>query len=135
MSGCLVVGAGPGLGAAFARVFTREGLTVALAARDPAKLSEVCQETGATAFACDATREGDVIELFEAVQERLGVPQLVIYNASARVRGPIADLDAAAVERALSVSAFGGFLVGREAARRMWLLYQFTTNWKEKMPP
>jgi len=119
VSGCLVVGAGSGLGAAFARVFTREGLTVALAARDPAKLSEVCQETGATAFACDATREADVIELFESVQERLGVPRLVIYNASSRVRGPIADLDAASVERALSVSAFGGFLVAREAARRM----------------
>jgi NAD(P)-dependent dehydrogenase (short-subunit alcohol dehydrogenase family) len=116
---CLVVGAGPGLGAAFACVFTREGLPVALAARDSAKLGEVCKETGATAFACDATREADVIELFEAVQERLGVPRLVIYNASWRVRGPIADLDAASVERALSVSAFGGFLVGREAARRM----------------
>jgi len=116
---CLVVGAGAGLGAAFARVFTREGLAVALAARDPAKLREVCKETGATAFSCDATREADVIELFESVQERLGVPRLVIYTASARVRGPIADLDAAAVQQALTVTAFGGFLVAREAARRM----------------
>ena len=116
---CLVVGAGPGLGAAFARVFSREGLRVALAARDPSKLANVCKETGATAFACDATREADVIELFDAVQERFGVPRLVIYNASGRVRGPIADLEASAVERALSVTAFGGFLVGREAARRL----------------
>ncbi|HET9579343.1 MAG TPA: SDR family NAD(P)-dependent oxidoreductase, partial [Usitatibacter sp.] len=119
MTTCLVVGAGPGLGAAFARIFSREGMRVALAAREVGKLEAVCRETGARAFACDATREADVARLFETVTDELDSPRLVIYNASWRTRGPIAELDAADVERALAVSAFGGFLVGREAARRM----------------
>ena len=119
MKTCLVVGAGTGLGAAFARVFSAEGFGVALAARDPRKLEAVCQETGAKAFACDATREDEVSRLFASVEEQAGPPEVVIYNASGRVRGPVAELDAAQVQNALAVSAFGGFLVGREAARRM----------------
>ncbi|MGE5095694.1 MAG: SDR family NAD(P)-dependent oxidoreductase [Betaproteobacteria bacterium] len=119
MTTCLVVGAGPGLGAAFARVFSREGMRVALAARDVSRLEPVCRETGAKAFACDATREADVLRLFEGVEKALGAPQLVIYNASWRKRGPIAELEAQDIQAALAVTAFGGFLVGREAARRM----------------
>ena len=119
MKTCLVVGAGTGLGAAFARVFSAEGFRVALAARDPRKLEAVCRDTGAKAFACDATREDEVSRLFAAVEEQAGAPEAVIYNASGRVRGPVAELDAAQVQNALAVSAFGGFLVGREAARRM----------------
>src|SRR6185369_8129023 len=116
---CLVVGAGVGLGAAFARVFRNDGFEVALAARDPAKLAPVCEETGAHAFACNATKEQDVLRLFDAVEKQHGLPQLVIYNASTRVRGGVAELQAADVERTLAVTAFGGFLVGREAARRL----------------
>ena len=119
MTICLVVGAGTGLGAAFARVFSAEGVRVALAARHPDKLSAACDETGARAFACDTTVEEEVSRLFASVEEELGAPGIVIYNASARVRGPVADLDAAAVQNALAVTAFGAFLVGREAARRM----------------
>ena len=119
MTTCLVVGAGVGLGAAFARVFAGEGMKVALASRDPAKLAPVCREAGALPFACDATKEEDVVRLFDTVERDAGPPQLVIYNASSRVRGGVAELDAAAVERTLAVTAFGGFLVGREAARRL----------------
>ncbi|HET7401047.1 MAG TPA: SDR family NAD(P)-dependent oxidoreductase, partial [Usitatibacter sp.] len=119
MTTCLVVGAGVGLGAAFARVFAGEGMKVALVSRDPAKLAPVCREAGALPFACDATKEEDVVRLFDTVERDAGPPQLVIYNASSRVRGGVAELDAAAVERTLAVTAFGGFLVGREAARRL----------------
>ena len=119
MTTCLVVGAGVGLGAAFARVFSGEGLQVVLAARDPTKLAAVCEETGARSFGCDATREQEVVRLFDAVEKHHGLPQLVIYNASTRVRGSVAELTAVDVERTLSVTAFGGFLVGREAARRL----------------
>jgi NAD(P)-dependent dehydrogenase (short-subunit alcohol dehydrogenase family) len=115
----LIVGAGPNLSASLARLFSREGMAVALAARNAAKLAALVQETGARSYSCDASRAEEVSRLFEAVERDLGVPQLVVYNPSARVRGSIQELDPEEVERALRVSCFGGFLVAREAATRM----------------
>lgn len=115
----LIVGAGPGLSASLARLLRKEGLEVALAARDAAKLATLCAETGARAFACDARDEAQVQRLFGEVESAQGSPEVVVYNASARSRGPIVDIEAADVERALGVTAFGAFLVAREAARRM----------------
>jgi NAD(P)-dependent dehydrogenase (short-subunit alcohol dehydrogenase family) len=115
----LIVGAGRGLSASLARLFAGEGLRVALAARDTEKLAPLCAETGAKAFACDAVEPAQVARLFAAVEAATGVPDVVVYNASARARGPVAELVPAEVERAIMVSAFGGFLVAREAARRM----------------
>jgi NAD(P)-dependent dehydrogenase (short-subunit alcohol dehydrogenase family) len=60
-----------------------------------------------------------VAQLFTALDAKLGAPDVVIYNASARARGPLVDLDPVQVERAISVSAFGAFLVAQQAARRM----------------
>jgi NAD(P)-dependent dehydrogenase (short-subunit alcohol dehydrogenase family) len=115
----LIVGAGRGLSASLARLFAREGLRVALAARDTEKLAGLCDETGAKAFACDAIQADQVAHLFTAVESAIGAPDVVVYNASARARGPVAELVPAEVERAIMVSAFGGFLVAREAASRM----------------
>ncbi len=115
----LIVGAGRGLSASLARLFAGKGLRVALAARDAEKLAPLCAETGAKAFACDAVEPDQVARLFTAVEGATGVPDVVVYNASARARGPVAELVPAEVERAIMVSAFGGFLVAREAARRM----------------
>jgi NAD(P)-dependent dehydrogenase (short-subunit alcohol dehydrogenase family) len=115
----LIVGAGSGLSASLARRFAREGLQVALAARNSQKLANLCTETGAKAFACDATDPGQVDQMFRAVEAATGAPDVVVYNASARARGPVAELVPAEVERAIMVSAFGGFLVAREAAARM----------------
>jgi NAD(P)-dependent dehydrogenase (short-subunit alcohol dehydrogenase family) len=115
----LIVGAGPGLSASLARLLAKEGFRVALAARDPGKLAALAQETGALAIRCDATRAGEVEAAFAAVESRWGVPDLVVYNAAYRVRGPLVGLDPAEVERTLAVSAFGGFLVGQAAAKRM----------------
>lgn len=115
----LIVGAGPNLSASLARLFSREGMAVALAARNASKLTALAQETGARTYACDASRADEVAGLYEAVERDLGVPQLVVFNAGARVRGAIHELDPAEVERALRVACFGGFLVAREAARRM----------------
>ena len=115
----LIVGAGRGLSASLARLFTREGLRVALAARDTEKLASLCAETGAKAFACDAVQPEQVARLFAAVESAIEAPDVVVYNASARARGPVAELVPAEVERAIMVSAFGGFLVAREAAARM----------------
>jgi NAD(P)-dependent dehydrogenase (short-subunit alcohol dehydrogenase family) len=115
----LIVGAGRGLSASLARLFTREGLRVALAARDTEKLAPLCAETGAKAFACDAVQPEQVARLFTAVESAIEAPDVVVYNASARARGPVAELVPAEVERAIMVSGFGGFLVAREAAARM----------------
>jgi NAD(P)-dependent dehydrogenase (short-subunit alcohol dehydrogenase family) len=115
----LIVGAGSGLSASLARLFSREGLRVALAARNSEKLGQLCAETGAKAFACDAVDPGQVMQMFRAVEAATGEPDVVVYNASARARGPVAELIPAEVERAMMVSAYGGFLVAREAVARM----------------
>lgn len=115
----LIVGAGPGLSASLARRFTREGLKVALAARNTDKLKPIVDETGALAVAADATQPRDVAELFQTVEQRLGPPDVVVYNASARTRGPFVEQNPPDVANAITVSAYGGFLVAQEAARRM----------------
>jgi NAD(P)-dependent dehydrogenase (short-subunit alcohol dehydrogenase family) len=115
----LIVGAGHGLSASLARLFSHEGMRVAVAARKVEKLAALSAETGAHAFACDAVQPDQVARLFEDVERRIGSPDVVVYNASARARGPLIDLDPADVESALAVSAFGGFLVAQQAVRRM----------------
>ena len=118
-SRALIVGAGNGLSAAVARSFAKEGMAIALAARNPRKLDEISRAIGAKAFACDASVPQQVSGLFENVAKTIGEPDVVVYNASARVRGPVGTLAPIDVERALAVGAFGGFLVAREAARLM----------------
>lgn len=115
----LIVGAGQGLSASLARLFSREGMRVALASRNPDSLAALSVETGARAFFCDVVDAAAVRQLFSDVDKALGEPDVVVYNPSARARGPIAGLDPAEVERALAVCAFGGFLVAQQAARRM----------------
>jgi NAD(P)-dependent dehydrogenase (short-subunit alcohol dehydrogenase family) len=118
-STALIVGAGTGLSASLARTFHKAGLGIALAARDVDKLAELCTEFGATAYACDSSDATQVRRLFANLESGIGTPDVVVYNASARVRGPFVELDTDDVERALAVSAFGGFLVAQEAARCM----------------
>jgi NAD(P)-dependent dehydrogenase (short-subunit alcohol dehydrogenase family) len=115
----LIVGAGEGLSASLARLFAREGIKVALAARKVEKLGALCTETGARAFACDATNAEEVERLFGLVEREIGAPDLVVYNASGRARGAFTDLVAADVAQAIAVSAFGGFLVAQQAVNRM----------------
>ena len=115
----LIVGAGAGLSASLARQLSAAGLRVAVAARSRERTAKLAQETGASAFACDASRRDDVVALFRDVEQKLGAPEVVVYNPSARARGPLIDLDPTDVERALAVTAFGGFLVAQEAVRRM----------------
>ena len=115
----LIVGAGSGLSASLARLLARHNVQVALASREPDRLAALCAETGAAAFACEASEAEEVGGLFDAVVASLGEPDLVIYNAAARARGPITTLVPDDVARAIAVSAFGGFLVGQQAARLM----------------
>jgi NAD(P)-dependent dehydrogenase (short-subunit alcohol dehydrogenase family) len=115
----LIVGAGEGLSASLARLFAREDIRVALAARQIEKLGALCAETGASAFACNATDADEVERLFGLVEREIGTPDIVVYNASGRTRGVFMDLVPTEVEQAIAVSAFGGFLVAQQAAKRM----------------
>ncbi|HTT79452.1 MAG TPA: SDR family NAD(P)-dependent oxidoreductase [Stellaceae bacterium] len=115
----VIVGAGSGLSAALARRCAKDGMAVVLAARDAGKLAALARETGAATVACDATRAEDVARLFAAIDAGGSRLDLVIYNASGRARGPIVELDPAAVDAAIRVTAFGGFLVAQQAAIRM----------------
>ena len=116
----LIVGAGSGLSASLARLLAADGFKVGLAARNVGKLEALAAETGAILHACDASRPADVEALFARMEPALGgSPDVVVYNASGRVRGPVVDLDPADVAQALMVSAYGAFLVAQAAARRM----------------
>ena len=115
----LVVGAGSGLSASLARLFAKEGMRVALAARDTAKLASLVKETGAFAIACDAAEAEQVEAMFAALEAKWGVPDLVVYNAGYRARGPLVSLDPKEVERTIRVTGYAGFLVAQCAAKRM----------------
>lgn len=113
----LIVGAGSGLSASLARLFSSEGMAVSLAARSIDDLAGLCSETGATAYTCDTTSPEDVDALFGALDGN--DPDVVVYNPSGRVRGPFIEIDREATKQAIMVTAYGGFLVAQEAAKRM----------------
>jgi NAD(P)-dependent dehydrogenase (short-subunit alcohol dehydrogenase family) len=115
----LIVGAGSGISASVARGLAAAGLKVGLAARNIDKLALLAGEIGAERFAVDASEPAAVMGLFSAAEARLSAPDVVLYNASARAPGPIAEIDPEAVRKAVEISAFGAFLVVQEAARRM----------------
>ena len=115
----LIVGVGTGVSASLARLFNKAGIKVALAARRAANLADLAKETGAVALACDATDRRQVTELFAQLDERFGVPDVVVYNASYRTRGPLVGLEPAEVEKSIAVTAYGAFLVAQEAVKRM----------------
>lgn len=115
----LIVGAGAGLSASLARVLSKEGIKVALAARSTDDLNDLAVEAGAETFSCDASKRSDVDKLFANLDATVGAPEIVIYNASYRTRGPFVDLDPQEVEKSIAVTAFGAFLVAQQAVKRM----------------
>jgi NAD(P)-dependent dehydrogenase (short-subunit alcohol dehydrogenase family) len=116
METALIVGAGSGLSASLARLLEQENFRVALAARNPDKLAGF---SNALLLRCDATEAAQVEDTFKAVEKKWGVPDLVVYNASYRTRGPFIELKAEEVKKTLEVSAYAGFLVAQAAAKRM----------------
>jgi len=115
----LIVGTGPGLSASLARLFAKNGLAVSVAARQTDKLAALAKETGAEVHACNAADPKEVAGLFAALDAGGRTADVVVYNASGRVRGALVDLPPDDVRRAIEVSAFGGFLVSQQAAQRM----------------
>jgi len=116
----LIVGAGDGLSASIARAFASAGMRIALAARDSKKLTALASSLSAGTFECDASDPAQVAKMFADVEKHFAeAPDVVVYNPSFRVRGALVELDEAAVEKALRVTAYGGFLVAKQAAKRM----------------
>jgi NAD(P)-dependent dehydrogenase (short-subunit alcohol dehydrogenase family) len=115
----LIVGVGSGLSASLARLFSKNGMKVALGARRADGLGALAKEVGGKAFACDATNPDEVAKLFADVEAAFGAPDAVVYNASYRTRGPFVELNPDEVAKSIAVSAFGGFLVAQEAVKRM----------------
>jgi NAD(P)-dependent dehydrogenase (short-subunit alcohol dehydrogenase family) len=115
----LIVGTGPGISASVARALKAAGLRVGLAARNAERLAALASDIGAEAFPVDATSPEAVADLFARAEASIGAPDVVLYNASARAPGPIAEIKPEDVRRALEISAFGAFLVVQQAARRM----------------
>ena len=115
----LIVGAGTGLSASIARLCSSEGMKVALAARNIDKLVSLKKEINAKTFKCDASDINEVSSLFRELDQSFGIPNLVIYNPSSRIRGAIGDLDPKETQEAINITCFGGFLVAQEASKRM----------------
>ena len=115
----LIVGAGSGLSASLAKLFHKEDMAICLAARNVAKLGDLSQKTSAFLFQCDTSKPKEVENLFKFSDENIGVPEIVIFNPSSRVRGPVIELDPEETKKALDITCYGGFLVAREAAIRM----------------
>lgn len=120
----IVVGVGGGLGAALARRFAEGGMAVTASARRSDTIDGVVKAAEAKghralAIPADATDEAQVHHLFEAAEQAHGTPDLVVYNAGAFRPKSILETTAEDVEHCFRIGCLGGFLVGREAARRM----------------
>lgn len=120
----VVVGVGPGLGAALVRRCASEGLQVYMTARSPAHLDRVRESLGALAghvhaVPCDATDEAAIEEVVARASVPHGAPVLAVYNAGAYQPREIMEIETEEFEQCWRVGCFGGFLLARAAARRM----------------
>ena len=115
----LIVGVGSGLSASLARLCSKKNMVVNLAARNIDKLKALKEETNANTYQCDSTNKESVSNLFKELDNAIGTPNLVIYNAAARLRGGIVELDPIQTQKAIEVTCYGAFLVAQESAKRM----------------
>ncbi|MEM7122449.1 MAG: SDR family NAD(P)-dependent oxidoreductase [Pseudomonadota bacterium] len=121
----LIVGAGAGLGGGLGRRFAAADMGVALASRNEDNATrlagEVAKVAGSTVrgYGCDATNAEDVTDLFDSVTNDLGDPDVVVYNASGFLMKSVLEIDPDELAEQWEVTCLGGFLIGREAARRM----------------
>jgi NAD(P)-dependent dehydrogenase (short-subunit alcohol dehydrogenase family) len=121
----LIVGGGPGISASCARLFARNGMRVAIAARSPDKavLEQLEEAHGVRRYKCDASEPAAVARLFEDVVRDLGSVTIVVHNIDGRVPGifgkGIAEADPGMAFDTVRNAAFSAFLVGQQAARFM----------------
>jgi NAD(P)-dependent dehydrogenase (short-subunit alcohol dehydrogenase family) len=120
----LVFGAGDGLGGAIARRFARAGYHACVVRRTAEKLEPLCREIEAaggraTAFGTDARKEEAVVDLFDSIERDIGPVEVAVHNIGANVWFPIRETTVRKYTKVWEMACLSGFLVGREAARRM----------------
>ena len=120
----LIIGAGDATGGAIARRFARGGLTVCAVRRDADKLQPLLAQIRADGgvahgFASDARKEEQVVEMVERIEATIGPIEVLVFNIGANVRTPVVEETARRYFKIWEMAAFGGFLYGREVARRM----------------
>lgn len=121
----LIVGGGPGISASCARLFVHEGMSVAIAARDPDKpvLVDLENTLGVARHACDAADPNAVAELFVGVTNDMGAPRLIVHNIDGRVpeifRKGITEADPELALQTVKNAAFSAFLVAQQGATQM----------------
>ena len=116
----LIVGIGPGLSSSLARLCASKGMKVVLASRNFEKLKDLKKEIEAETFICDASNVKDVSNLFKQTDKLIGIPNLVIYNASSSPKkSSVVELDPIETQKSINITCFGAFLVAQEAAKRM----------------
>ena len=115
----LIVGVGSGLSASLARLCASKNMNIVLAARNVDKLRNLKEEINAQSFKCDSSDIESVSNLFKETDKTIGIPNLVIYNPSVRLKGSITELDPKQTQEAINVTCFGAFLVAQEASKRM----------------
>lgn len=120
----VLVGAGDAIGAAVARRFAKGGYTVCIARRDAAKSQALVDEMkkdgfDVRAFSVDARQEAAVQEFFAQIEKDIGPIEVCLYNAGSNVNKPLLETTEKLFFKAWELACYGGFLVGREAARHM----------------
>jgi len=115
----LIVGVGSGLSASLARLCASKNMNIVLAARNVDKLQNLKEEINAQTFKCESSDIESVSNLFKETDKTIGIPNLVIYNPSVRLKGSITELDPKQTQEAINVTCFGAFLVAQEASKRM----------------
>lgn len=122
----VIIGAGDATGSAIARAFARDGLTACVnrRARNADALEALAASISdegwkARAFPGDAREEADMVALFDTVEAEVGQVDVAVFNIGANVNFPITEMTAQVYRKVWEMACFGGFLMGREAARHM----------------
>ncbi len=115
----LIVGAGPGISRAFAEALVEAGYAVGMASRNLEKLRPLAASVGAIPFTVDASSADSIVRLFSSVDQALGIPEVVLFHPSGRVRGELLSVDMTAAANAIQTTAIGALVTAQEAARRM----------------
>ncbi|KDP84519.1 short-chain dehydrogenase [Cupriavidus sp. SK-3] len=120
----LVVGAGDATGGAIARRFAREGYIACVTRRSADKLAPLVEQIRAEGgkaygFACDARKEDETVALIERIEREIAPLEVAIFNIGANVRFSVLETTSRVYFKVWEMACFGGFLMGREAARVM----------------
>jgi len=117
---CVIVGVGPGNGAAFARRFALEGYQVALLSRSTDFTVELAKEIDdARAYKCDVTNPVSISDTFTSIRAEMGEVDTLIFNPGAGIWKTVEEITPEEFEQSWRVNALGGFLVSKQVIPSM----------------